>query len=163
MLMLTSVKYISYVIILVFLFHPHNIYAHDQQNFYTRKTQKPLQEIIDDTEFAITERNLRITGRLHIGEAIQERGNPDFPPYEIILYCSIAIAQKMLELSPDYINSCPGRITIRLENELYIISAPLWPESSSNKELKKLMQNMNKLVREIIEFAAEDWSFEYEK
>ena len=76
------------------------------------------------------------------------------------MYCSLAFAEKMLELSPHYINSCPGRITVREENERLTITAPLWPESVSNLELKQYMQKMNNLVREIVDFAAKDWLYE---
>ncbi len=137
--------------------------AHDQRKFYTLETDKPLQEVIDDTEFAITEHNMRITGRLHVGKTIQERGNPDFPAYEIILYCSITLAQKMLELAPEYINYCPGRITIREEDKNFLVTAPLWPEETGNEELKQYLQKMNKYAREIVDFAVDDWLSTYEK
>ena len=134
--------------------------ADEPDNIYAVTTDKPLQEVVDDTEFAITERNLRITGELHIGEAIRERGRTEFPDNEIIMYCSLAFAEKMLELSPDYINYCPGRITIRQKNEYIIIAAPLWPEHPDNQELNLHIKKMNQLIREIVDFAAKDWLFE---
>ena len=152
--------YTSCAILLLTLLHSTLVNAHEQQEFYSVTTDKSLQEVLEDTEFAITERNLRITGRLHIGKTIQERGKTEFPNYEIIMYCSLAFAEKMLELSPHYINSCPGRITVREENKRLTITAPLWSESVSNLELKQYMQKMNKLVREIVDFAAKDWLYE---
>ncbi|NIQ11060.1 MAG: DUF302 domain-containing protein, partial [Gammaproteobacteria bacterium] len=50
---------------------------------------------------------MRITDRLHIGRAIRDRGYEDFPDYEIILFCSLTYARRMLELEPEFINFCP--------------------------------------------------------
>ncbi len=155
-----SGRNISYLVFLVLILSFNQINAHEQQEIYSIVTDKSLQEVLEDIEFAITERNIRITNRLHIGKTIRERGRSEFPEYEIITYCSLAFAEKMLELSPAQINSCPGRITVREENEQLIISAPLWPENVNNTELKQHMMKMNKLVREIVDFAAKDWLFE---
>lgn len=152
------------LIFFLFYFPPGNeAHADFQQKIYSRETEKPLQAVLEDTEFAITERNLRITGRLHVGKAIQDRGNVNFPPYEIILYCSIDFAEKIIELLPESILACPGRIFIMTKNGKYIISATLWPEDIGNNDLKKHMQFMNQKVKEIVDFAAEDWLFINEK
>lgn len=147
----------SNIIFICLLIYTPIIFASNQQDNYEASTDKLLQDILDDVEFAITERNLRIVDRLHIGKSIQERGNPDFPDYEIILYCNLTFAQKMLELAPDFINLCPGRISVRRHGDSFIISAPLWPEQTDNMELKYLMQTINNLVREIVDYAVEDW------
>lgn len=134
--------------------------AHGQNDYYSVTTDKSLQEVLDDIEFAITERNLRITNRLHIGKTIRERGNSEFPDYEIILYCSLTFAEKILELNPDYINYCPGRITVRKNNNHVIITAPLWPDDINNVELRQLILQMNSQVRDIVDFATKDWIYE---
>lgn len=124
---------------------------------YEKATDKSLQEILEDIEFAITEHNLRIVDRLHIGQAIKSRGNLGFPDYEIILYCNLTFAKDMLELDPTLINFCPGRVTVRSNGNSYIISAPLWPEHNSDLKLNKIMFNMNNIVRKIVDYAALDW------
>ena len=53
-----------------------------QTEYYKKTTIKLLSDIVDDAEFAITERNFRIVNRLHIGKAIRDRGYPDYPDYE---------------------------------------------------------------------------------
>ena len=127
------------------------------QSSYRQVSDKPLIQILDDAEFAITERNIRITSRLHIGQAIRDRNNPGYPDYEIILYCSLTFAKKMLELDPGLITVCPGRITVRSQGEKYLIEAPLWPEPETDGPLKTLMRSMNRDVMEIVDYAAEDW------
>jgi len=135
----------------------------NQTAYYQLSTEKALEEVLDDTIFAINERNFRITGHLHIGKGIRERKNADFPDYEVLLYCNLVNAKKMLELDPEMINSCPGRITVRQDNKKVIITAPLWPVDMKNELLKSHMQNMNVLVREIVDYAADDWLVVYDR
>ncbi len=135
----------------------------NQGHYYQVETDKAFEEVLDDTIFAINERNFRITGHLHIGKGIRERKNADFPDYEVLLYCNLVHAKKMLELDPEMINSCPGRITVRQDNKKVIITAPLWPVDMKNEVLKSHMQNMNVLVREIVNYAADDWLVVYDR
>ncbi len=135
----------------------------NQAGHYQLTTEKELEEVLDDTIFAITERNFRITGHLHIGKGIRDRKNPDFPDYEVLLYCNLVFAKTMLELDPEMINSCPGRITVRQDNKKVVITAPLWPVNMKNEELKSHMQKMNILVREIVDYAADDWLLVYDR
>lgn len=124
---------------------------------YEKTSQKSLSDILEDAEFSITEHNLRIVDRLHIGQAIRARGNSQFPDYEIILYCSLTFAEKILSRNPTLINICPGRITVRGTHDSYVISAPLWPEHNGNTELNRLMHDMNGMVRTIVDDAVADW------
>lgn len=158
-------RYLNLYVIIFFLsiFYFSNSFANDKQNSYERTTDKPLNDILEDIEFAVTEHNLRIVDRLHIGQAIRQRGKHDFPSYEVILYCSITFAEKMLELAPELINACPGRITVRGNDTSYIISAPLWPDESNNEQLKELISGMNKIVKDIVDYAALKWLDNYEK
>jgi uncharacterized protein (DUF302 family) len=135
----------------------------NQAAHYQLTTEKALEEVLDDTIFAITERNFRITGHLHIGKGIRDRKNLGFPDYEVLLYCNLVYAKKMLELDPEMINSCPGRITVRQDDDKVVITAPLWPVDMDNEELKSHMQKMNVLVREIVDYAADDWLFVYDR
>ncbi len=135
----------------------------NQDQFYQVETDKIFEEVLDDTFFAITERNFHLTENLHIGKAIRDRGNPNFPDYEVLLYCNLVYAKKMLELDPNMISSCPGRITVRQHNQKVIITAPLWPIDMKNEELKTHMQKMNILIREIVDYAADDWLMVYDR
>jgi uncharacterized protein (DUF302 family) len=149
---------ISTVVFITFLsiFASEN-YANGNDVIYEQITNKSLNDILEDIEFALTENNLRIVDRLHIGQAIKSRGNPDFPDYEIILYCDLTFAKKILELEPELINACPGKITVRSNGSSYIISAPLWPEHYTNHELRNLMFNINDILRKVVDYAILDW------
>ncbi len=128
-----------------------------QNQFAKVESSKSMQLILDDIEFAITERNFRINNRLHIGKAISERVASGFPDYEVILFCNLSYAQKMLELAPDYISFCPQRIAIRDEGQLRVITASLLPDKSDNPALNLITREINDLALEIIEFAAAEW------
>ena len=133
-------------------------YADGQARFYESRTEKPLAQVLDDAEFAITERNFRITGRLHIGKGIRERGNAGFPDYEVILFCNLSYAERMLELEPEYVNYCPGRITFRNDGGTIIISASLVPEDPDNPGLNTLVKEINRQLRDIVDFSVQKWS-----
>lgn len=136
--------------------------ANGSSDVYEKSTEKSLQNILEDIEFAVTERNLRIVHQLHIGQGIRARGYEDTPDYEVILYCDLTFARTMLELAPEMVNACPGRISVRQTGSSYIVSAVLWPEDHENPKMKQLMYDMNVLVREIVNYAALEWFEAYE-
>lgn len=126
---------------------------------YERTTGKPVAEAVDDVEFAITERNFRITGQLHVGRGIRERDGIEFPDHEVLLFCNLGLARQMLELDPGYINHCPGRVAVRAEGGVTRISAPLLPlEPGANPALAALVARINGLLREIVDYGTERWS-----
>lgn len=149
--------------------NPNNSYKHTGPDTVAVKTlasdtfinvsaEKSFIDAAEDAAFAISERNFRITNTLRIGNAIRERGNITFPENDVILFCNIQYAESMLELEPDYINYCPGQITVReiSANEV-IISAPLVPLHPDNQQLNVLVNEVNQLISESVEFAAENW------
>jgi len=125
--------------------------------FTVMTTDKQLIQILDDAEFAVTERNFRINNRLHIGKAIRERGSAGFPDYEVILFCNLEYAKQMLELDPDLIRHCPQRLAVRDTGHERIITASLLPQNTDSRALNDVTGEVNSLVREIVEFAAMKW------
>ena len=125
---------------------------------YERATPKVLAEVLDDLDFAITERNFRITGRLSIGKAIRERDGGSFPDYEVILFCNLGLAKNMLELEPEYVVFCPGKVAVRDTSAGIIISAPLLPEDTDRPALNALSARINGLIRQIVDYGAQPWS-----
>ena len=109
---------------------------------------------MQDAEFAITENNFRITNRLHIGEAIQKRGNASFPKNEVIIFCNLTLAEEMLGIEPRYINYCPYKITIAEADNKVIIGTRLLPENTQNHKMDKMAKNINKTLRSMVEYAA---------
>lgn len=130
-----------------------------EPGIYERTTPKPVTETVEDVEFAVTERNFRITGQLHVGKGIRERDRIAFPEHEVVLFCNLGLARRMLELDPGFINYCPGRVAVRESAGTTHISAPLLPETvGQGPELAALVRRTNVLIREIVDYATEEWS-----
>jgi uncharacterized protein (DUF302 family) len=116
-------------------------------------TAKPFGDVIDELEFAITERNFRITGRNVIGQGIRERGYPDFPDIEVIHFCSLEYAREVLAIDPGFVAQMPCRITVHQEGGKTVISAILLPEDHTDARVNTFAHRMNALLREIVGFA----------
>lgn len=129
----------------------------NSREFIVVTSDKPVLHILEDAEFAITERNFRINNRLHIGKAIRERGSTGFPDHEVILFCNLGYAKRMLELSPEFIRYCPQRLSVYDAGDKRVITASLYPENTSNPELNNVTEEVNAEVTEIVSFAATDW------
>ena len=122
-------------------------------------TKKTFSDSVQDAEFAIIENNFRIINRLHIGQAIQERGNAKFPHNEVILFCNLSIAEEILKIEPQYINYCPYKITITQSNQKIIIGTRLLPEKTNNRKIDKISEQINKTLHSIVEYTAYDDPF----
>ncbi len=125
-------------------------------DIYQKTTTKSFQDVVEDTDFVITEHNFRITNRLHIGSAIQERGHQNFPQNEIFLFCNLSLAEAMLTLEPRYINYCPYKITITDSGGFITVGTRLIPEKTDNSKIDKIAKNINKILRTMVEYAASD-------
>ena len=125
---------------------------------YQQESAKPLPGVMEDLEFAITDRNFRIVSRLLIGEAIRENGNPDFPDNRIILMCNVGFAERMLRLDPSYVNLCPIKITVREVSRggRIVIAGTLLPDDSGRAELDSITGQINGLLREMVDYAADE-------
>lgn len=131
----------------------------DTERIYQRTTPKPVPEVVEDVEFAISERNFRITSQLHVGRGIRERDKIEFPDYEVILFCNLGYARQMLELDPGFINHCPGRITVRGGADATYIATPLLPEPpGQDATLTALVQKINAQLRAIVDYGTEHWA-----
>ncbi|MDX1519926.1 MAG: DUF302 domain-containing protein [Gammaproteobacteria bacterium] len=124
---------------------------------YTTGTDKEFPVVIEDLEFAITERNYRIVNTLEIGKAIRERGASGFPENTVILFCNLSIAQSMLEQAPEYLDHCPARISVRQTDSDVLISGHLFPESGYNQALDQTVRTTNTHIIEIINYASRKW------
>jgi len=69
----------------------------------------------------------------------------------------------ILTLSSDISNFKSFLFTIRQSDDRIIITAPLWPEQKKDKSLKTHMQKMNVLIREIVDYATDDWLLVYDR
>jgi uncharacterized protein (DUF302 family) len=118
-------------------------------------TDKPFADVIQELEFAITERNFRITGRNTIGKGLRDRGYTDFPEVEVIHFCSLETAREVLLLDPGYVALMPCRVTVHVVDQKTVVSLILLPERHRNPKVVAFAKRMNNSLREILAFVLE--------
>jgi uncharacterized protein (DUF302 family) len=156
-------NYILYPLITLCLLTTLVSCSDEANQIYEISTKKPFADVIQDSEFAITENNFRITNRLHIGDAIQKRGNAEFPQNEVILFCNLTLAEKMLKIEPRYINYCPYKLTATESGGEIIVGTRLLPVNSGEEQMDKFAKKINKILRSMVEYAASDDPFILDK
>ena len=119
------------------------------------ETQKSFEDVIFELDFAITERNYRITGRNTIGKGLRDRGYTDFPDVEVIHFCNLEYAREVLALDPGFVAQMPCRITIHQAEQNTVISLILLPEDHPNAQVNEFSRRMNGILRDIVLFVVE--------
>ena len=119
-------------------------------------TDKSFSEVIFELNFAITERNFRITGRNTIGAGLRKRGYEDFPDIEVIHFCSLELAREVLLLDPGFVAQMPCRITVHEEGGKTIISLITLPIDHVDARINAFAERMNVLLYEIVDFTLEN-------
>ena len=126
------------------------------QNLIVREiTSKSFDDVIFELDFAITERNFRITGRNTIGKGLRDRGYEDFPDVEVIHFCNLEYAHEVLAIDPGYVAQMPCRITIHTASQGTVINLILLPENHADERVNDFARRMNVILREIIDFVLE--------
>lgn len=119
-------------------------------------TDKSFDDVILELDFAITERNFRITGRNTIGKGLRDRGYADFPDVEVIHFCNLEYAREVLLIDPGYVAQMPCRVTVHRERGRTVVSLVLLPEDHPDPRVNAFAQRMNVLLHEILAFVLEE-------
>ncbi len=122
---------------------------------YRALTPKSFDDVVFELEFAITERNFRITGRNTIGKGLRDRGYDTFPDVEVIHFCNLEYAREILEIDPGYVAQMPCRITVHSAPEGTVISVILLPEDHADDRVNAFARRMNAILHKIVEFVLE--------
>lgn len=117
---------------------------------------KPFDDVIFELNFAITERNFRITGRNTIGEGLRRRGYDDFPDIEVIHFCSLEVAREVLLLDPGFVAQMPCRIAVHEQDGHTVVSLITLPEDHPDPRVNEFAKRMNETLKAIVEFTLED-------
>ena len=115
---------------------------------------KSFDDVVFALNFAITDRNFRITGRNSIGAGLRERGYKDFPDVEVINFCSLELAREVLLLDPGFIAHMPCRVTVHKTGGRTVISLIKLPLDSGDPRVNDFARRMNTTLTEIVELAA---------
>lgn len=123
--------------------------------FYQAETNKPYADVLAELEIAISEHNFRITGHSRVGKVIRDRGTKDFPDYDTLQFCNLTHAKTLLLMSPHAVRFMPCNIVTYQYNGKTIVRTHLIPTDTDNPELNAFAQQMNKMLKEIVDFAVE--------
>lgn len=124
--------------------------------FYQAETTKPYADVLAELVIAITEHNFRITGHSHVGKVIRERENIDFPDYDTIQFCNLTHAKKLLQMSPHAVRHMPCNVVTYTFDGKVIVKTRLLPTNTDNKELNQFSEQMNELLKQIVDFTVEE-------
>lgn len=119
------------------------------------ETTESFDDIILELDYAITERNFRITGRNTIGKGLRERGYTDFPDVEVIHFCNLEYAREVLLIDPGFVAQMPCRLTVHRQGEKTVVSVILLPEDHPDPRVNAFAHRINGLLREILAFVLE--------
>ncbi|MGR8930777.1 MAG: DUF302 domain-containing protein [Gammaproteobacteria bacterium] len=127
----------------------------ERVDYYQVETSKPYDEVLAELEIAIGEHNFRITGHSRVGKVIRERGAEGFPEYDTVQFCNLTLARTVLEITPHAITFMPCNVvTYQLDGKT-IVRTHLLPEHGDNAELNRFAADMNRQLKQIVDFAAE--------
>lgn len=112
-------------------------------------------DTLQDLDIAISEYNYRIIHRSHIGQAVRDRGDKQFPLSIIVNFCNITYAKEMLQINPDLINEMPCTIAVRQSGKQVIVSTRLMNEAVNNPKQKAFAKKINANLKGIIEATVE--------
>lgn len=116
------------------------------------ETDKSFDDVILEADFAITERNFRITGRNTIGKGLRERGYTDFPDVEVIHFCNLEYAHEVLQIDPGFVAQMPCRLTVHVEHGKTVVNMVLLPENHEDPRVQAFAKRMNGELREILAY-----------
>jgi uncharacterized protein (DUF302 family) len=127
----------------------------DARTISLETRSKPYDDVLVDLEFAITQRNFRISARNDIGSGIRERGVKDFPPAMIVHFCNLTYAREALELDPLFITHMPCRVAVYVQDDRVVVSTTLLPEDARDPRANAFARKINAMLRQILSFAVD--------
>lgn len=128
----------------------------EQTAYYQKETLKPYDDVLAELQIAISEQNFRITGHSRVGKVIRNRGSTGFPDYDTLQFCNLTHARKLLSLSPQAVRYMPCNVVTYFYQGKTIVNVRLLPTDSKNPELNLFAKEMNKKMKQIVDFAVEE-------
>lgn len=142
-------------LLLLLCAHPVPVQAEARKLDLRGETSKSFDDVVLELDFAISERNFRITGRNTIGKGLRERGYEDFPDVEVIHFCNLEYAREVLLLDPDFVAQMPCRLTVHRSGDRTVVHVILLPEDHRDPRVNAFAHRINGQLREILAFVLE--------
>lgn len=127
----------------------------DQSRLYQHYSSYSFEDTLINLDIAIAEHNYRIIHRSHIGKAVRDRGEPDYPLSTITSFCNITYAKEMMEINSDLINDMPCNVAVRESDNRVIVSTKLMDENTGLAGQNQFAQKINNNLKSIIEATIE--------
>ncbi|MGR9115782.1 MAG: DUF302 domain-containing protein [Gammaproteobacteria bacterium] len=124
--------------------------------YYQVETLKPYDDVLAELKVAIAEHNFRITAHSRIGKVIRNRGTENFPEYDTLQFCNLTHAKTLLTLSPHAVRHMPCNIVTYQFDGKTVVNSHLLPTDTENPELNAFSIKMNKILKDIVDFAVEE-------
>ncbi len=122
-----------------------------ETRFFERNSPYSFEDTLLNLDIAISEQNYRIIHRSHIGQAIRDRGDTNFPLATITNFCNITYAKELMQINPQLINAMPCYISVRQSaSGQVIVSTKLMDENSSNDKQNSFANKINLNLKTII-------------
>ena len=116
----------------------------EANRIYEKESPYSFEDTILNLDIAISEYNYRIIHRSHIGQAVRDRGDEDFPLSTITSFCNITYAKEMMLLNPKLINDMPCNVSVREENDgRVIVGTRLMHENTANESESAFAKRIN--------------------
>lgn len=116
---------------------------------------KSFDDVIFELEFAITQRNFRISARNDIADGLRARGIESVPAAIIIHFCNLTFAHEALEIDPLLLTYMPCRVAVYGHRDRVVVSTMRLPEHLDDPRASAFARRINDILQRIVNFAVE--------
>ena len=127
----------------------------EQNRLFEHHSSYSFEDTLSNLDIAIAEHNYRIIHRSHIGQAVRDRGEPNYPLSTITSFCNITYAKEMMQINPNLINDMPCNVAVRETNDGVIVSTKLMANNTALDSQNQFANKINTNLKSIIEATVE--------
>jgi uncharacterized protein (DUF302 family) len=118
-------------------------------------TDKPIDEVIYDLEYAASMHNFVLVGRHSMSDALRHAGVDHPPPSLVLQMCQMDAVREVLGADPSLIRYMPCRVAVYLEGDQVVVTTLLLPEDSGNSTADEAARRLNDLMKAIMRYGVE--------
>lgn len=119
------------------------------------RTDKAIDEVIYDLEYAASMHNFVLVGRHSMSDALRHAGVEHPPPAVVLQMCHMDAVREVLSADPSLIRYMPCRIAVYLDADQVVVTTLLLPEDSGNSAADEAARGLNHLMKAIMRYGAE--------
>ncbi|GAB3684246.1 hypothetical protein GCM10028792_34920 [Salinisphaera aquimarina] len=129
--------------------------AHADRARYDRAAppEKQFVDVVLDLQQSIGRHNFAVVGHNEIGQAVRQRGHPEFRDAAIVHFCNLEYARRAIDIDPSLILYMPCRIAVFDNDGAVHAASLLLPVDTQYPEFNALAVDVNRQIREIIDYA----------